>query len=48
MGHHNGWIFLDWIRHLRTKVPHHCSYVHGKLQMIEMIKRLNEYKELEA
>lgn len=34
MGHHNGRIFLDWLRHLRTPLPHCRGHVYGELQMI--------------
>jgi hypothetical protein len=40
MGHHHGWIFLDWIRYLRTTLPDCCVSIYGALQMIEMTKRL--------
>jgi len=40
VGHHNGWVFLDWVRFLQTLLPHCRGLVHGELQMIEMTKRL--------
>jgi hypothetical protein len=40
MGNHNGRLFLDWVRHLRTPLPHCRSHVYGELQMIDMAKRL--------
>jgi hypothetical protein len=34
MGYHNGRILLDWLRHLRTPLPHCRGLVYGELQMI--------------
>jgi hypothetical protein len=40
MGHHNGRILLDWLRNIRTPLPHCRGPVYGELQMIETIKQL--------